>query len=208
MLLLCAIPLLVYGVSTIAIEALERGLLNVRRPWRALQPEMRTTWCVLLAQAISNAVASRIFVRAQPHAKDILIGMAIVDTAEYWCHRAMHRSVWAYRHMHRTHHAVSPQPAYALLNSSLESMSTGLVVGVGVWTFGVSWESFIVVMCLASAKTVWDHSAFSKGHALHHQHPQYNFEQPFCHLWDHAMGTFKKVPPHATQTKPERHSKR
>ena len=185
-----ALPTFVYVGSVFLVEGVQRAGSKPTRINVRYSQEYAETFGVLIAQTISTAAMSMVLSEDGARAWSILIGMCIVDTVEYWCHRFMHCVPYAYKHMHSTHHSIAPQPLCALLNSSGEALFTGTWVAAGFFVLQIPWQSFVIVMSLASAKTVWDHSLFSKQHALHHARPNVNFEQPFFTFWDRAMGTF------------------
>ena len=186
------LPTLVYVGSVGIVEGAQRLASKTTRISKRHSNEYAATAGVLAAQTLSSAAMYYLLPTDGGGLWTVLAGMCIVDTVEYWCHRLMHRIPWAYKHMHSTHHSVAPQPLCALLNSSNEAIFTGGWVAAGFLFLQLPWESFVIVMSLASAKTVWDHSSFSCQHALHHARPTVNFEQPFFSFWDRAMGTFSK----------------
>jgi sterol desaturase/sphingolipid hydroxylase (fatty acid hydroxylase superfamily) len=185
-----ALPTLVYLASVLSVEGAQRAASKTTRIHARYTREYVETVGVLLAQTVSTAAMSIVLSDGDARMWSVLVGMCIVDTVEYWCHRAMHRTPWAYKHMHHTHHSIAPQPFCALLNSSAEALFTGMWIAAGFLLLQIPWQSFVIVTSLGSAKTVWDHSHFSQQHALHHARPNVNFEQPFFTVWDRVMGTF------------------
>jgi len=115
----------------------------------------------------------------------------VLDTVEYWVHRALHANKWLYRMTHQTHHMPPSCAALSLYNSTAEVVPFSTCIMTAFYLSGINWIDFIIVTSLANLKTAWDHASTRKGHhhELHHSKPCYNFEQPFWDIWDRAMGT-------------------
>ena len=131
----------------------------------------------------------------------------IVDTWQYFLHRAMHMNQWLYRTFHSRHHRLYVPYAFgALYNHPFEGFlldtlgtavafkSTFMTTRQGMWFFTCS-----------TIKTVDDHCGYSLPwdplqhitsnnagyHDVHHQSwgIKTNFSQPFFTFWDGLMGT-------------------
>jgi sphinganine C4-monooxygenase len=135
------------------------------------------------------------------------IAIFIVDTWQYFLHRAMHMNKWLYTTLHSHHHRLYVPYAFgALYNHPVEGflldtlgagiayMATGMTVRQGMWFFTCS-----------TIKTVDDHCGYAfpwdplqhitsnnaAYHDVHHQSwgIKTNFSQPFFTFWDRFMGT-------------------
>jgi sphinganine C4-monooxygenase len=135
------------------------------------------------------------------------IAIFIVDTWQYFLHRAMHLNKWLYTTLHSHHHRLYVPYAFgALYNHPVEGflldtlgtgiayMVTGMTVRQGMWFFTCS-----------TIKTVDDHCGYAfpwdplqhitsnnaAYHDVHHQSwgIKTNFSQPFFTFWDRFMGT-------------------
>lgn len=191
-------PALCYVLAVAAVHSSgsDRSASSIRccsrRPWCAHTARTAST---LVGQVAGTLAAywllptgtEVVWARA---VADVLLGMLLVDTAEYWCHRLMHSDARLYARLHRTHHAAPPAAELALLNSSGEAALTGTTIFVLFAAARASWCTLVAVTSLASIKTVWDHGLRGTSHALHHANPRVNFEQPFFHVWDVACGTY------------------
>ncbi|KAF2203472.1 hypothetical protein GQ43DRAFT_263202 [Delitschia confertaspora ATCC 74209] len=135
------------------------------------------------------------------------VGALIVDTWQYFLHRAMHLNKWMYATFHARHHRLYVPYAYgALYNHPVEGflldtlgtglayLATGMTVRQSMWFFTCS-----------TIKTVDDHSGYALPfdplqhitsnnagyHDIHHQSwgIKTNFSQPFFTFWDHFLNT-------------------
>jgi sphinganine C4-monooxygenase len=135
------------------------------------------------------------------------VAIFIVDTWQYFLHRAMHMNKWLYTTLHSHHHRLYVPYAFgALYNHPVEGflldtlgtgiayMVTGMTVRQGMWFFTCS-----------TIKTVDDHCGYAfpwdplqhitsnnaAYHDVHHQSwgIKTNFSQPFFTFWDLFMGT-------------------
>lgn len=135
------------------------------------------------------------------------VAIFIVDTWQYFLHRAMHLNKWLYTTLHSHHHRLYVPYAFgALYNHPVEGflldtlgtgiayMVTGMTVRQGMWFFTCS-----------TIKTVDDHCGYAfpwdplqhitsnnaAYHDVHHQSwgIKTNFSQPFFTFWDRFMGT-------------------
>ena len=136
-----------------------------------------------------------------------LCAIIIVDTWQYFLHRAMHMNKWLYTTFHSRHHRLYVPYAYgALYNHPFEGflldtcgaliayLVTGMTVRQSMWFFSCS-----------TMKTVDDHCGYAFPwdplqhltsnnagyHDVHHQSwgIKTNFSQPFFTFWDRVLGT-------------------
>lgn len=137
----------------------------------------------------------------------ILFAFFILDTWQYWMHRAFHTSRFLYRHFHSVHHRLySPYAFGALYNHPLEGFifdSLGSVVAENL--AGLSIRQTTLFFGFSSMKTVDDHCGYriwwdplqwmfpnnADYHDIHHQAfgIKSNFSQPFFVSWDRLLGT-------------------
>ncbi|KAF5828019.1 fatty acid hydroxylase superfamily-domain-containing protein [Dunaliella salina] len=148
-----------------------------------------------------------------------LIGMFIMDTWQYWIHRAMHTSRFMYKHFHSTHHQLwNPYAFGALYNHPLEALLLD-TLGATICFFSLNMTCQLAVgfFCFSTAKTVLDHSnyrfplnplhdMFPNSAAYHDVHHDFhglkaNYSQPFFIMWDLIMGTY--MDPRSLQLSPE-----
>jgi sphinganine C4-monooxygenase len=135
------------------------------------------------------------------------VAIFIVDTWQYFLHRAMHMNKWLYTTLHSRHHRLYVPYAYgALYNHPVEGflldtlgtgvayLATGMTTRQGMWFFTCS-----------TIKTVDDHCGYAfpwdplqhitsnnaAYHDVHHQSwgTKTNFSQPFSTFWDRILGT-------------------
>lgn len=135
------------------------------------------------------------------------VAIFIVDTWQYFLHRAMHMNKFLYTTLHSRHHRLYVPYAFgALYNHPLEGflldtlgtgiayLVTGMTVRQGMWFFTCS-----------TIKTVDDHCGYAfpwdplqhvtsnnaAYHDIHHQSwgIKTNFSQPFFTFWDRILNT-------------------
>jgi len=135
------------------------------------------------------------------------VAIFIVDTWQYFLHRAMHMNKWLYTTLHAHHHRLYVPYAFgALYNHPIEGflldtlgtgiayMVTGMTIRQGMWFFTCS-----------TLKTVDDHCGYAfpwdplqhitsnnaAYHDVHHQSwgIKTNFSQPFFTFWDRLLDT-------------------
>lgn len=156
------------------------------------------TWELFTAKAIYHGAVP--FVQ-------FLVGILIVDSWQYFLHRAMHMNKFLYTTLHSRHHRLYVPYAFgALYNHPLEGfmldtlgtgaayLATGMTIRQGLWFFTCS-----------TIKTVDDHCGYAfpwdplqhitsnnaAYHDVHHQSwgIKTNFSQPFFTFWDRLLGT-------------------
>ncbi|ORY13848.1 fatty acid hydroxylase superfamily-domain-containing protein [Clohesyomyces aquaticus] len=135
------------------------------------------------------------------------VGILIVDTWQYWLHRAMHVNKWLYATFHSRHHRLYVPYAYGALYNHpfegflLDTLGTGLAYLVSGMTVRQSMWFFTCT----TIKTVDDHCGYSLPldplqlitsnnagyHDIHHQSwgIKTNFSQPFFTFWDRYLNT-------------------
>ncbi|KAE9400354.1 sphingosine hydroxylase [Gymnopus androsaceus JB14] len=137
----------------------------------------------------------------------LLFAMFIIDTWQYFLHRAMHVNKWLYRHFHSWHHRLYVPYAYgALYNHPVEGFlldSLGAVIAES--TTGMNSRQALLLFVVSTLKTVDDHCGYrlpfdplqlmtsnnADYHDIHHQiiGIKSNFAQPFFIHWDAVLGT-------------------
>ena len=155
-------------------------------------------WEILLAKVLYHGLVP---------ASQFGIAIFMVDTWQYFLHRAMHMNKWLYTTLHSRHHRLYVPYAFgALYNHPVEGflldifgtglayLVTGMSVRQGIWFFTCS-----------TIKTVDDHCGYAfpwdplqrmtsnnaAYHDIHHQSwgIKTNFSQPFFTSWDRWLGT-------------------
>ncbi|OCT49820.1 Sphingolipid C4-hydroxylase SUR2 [Cladophialophora carrionii] len=135
------------------------------------------------------------------------VAILIVDTWQYFLHRAMHMNKFLYTTLHSRHHRLYVPYAYgALYNHPLEGfMLDTLGTGVAYLVTGMTVRQGMVFFTCATIKTVDDHCGYAfpwdplqhitsnnaAYHDVHHQSwgIKTNFSQPFFTFWDRILGT-------------------
>ena len=137
----------------------------------------------------------------------IIIGMFVMDTWQYFAHRYMHQNKFLYRHVHSQHHKLVVTYAIgALYNHPIEGLLLDTVGGaIAFLVSGMTARTSAIFFCFAVVKTVDDHCGLwlpgnifhiffqnnTAYHDVHHQLPgtKYNYSQPFFSIWDKILGT-------------------
>ncbi|KAF9078058.1 sphingosine hydroxylase [Rhodocollybia butyracea] len=137
----------------------------------------------------------------------LFFAMFIIDTWQYFLHRAMHVNKWLYRHFHSWHHRLYVPYAYgALYNHPVEGFlldSLGAIIAES--TTGMNSRQALLLFVISTLKTVDDHCGYrlpfdplqvvtsnnADYHDIHHQVVgiKSNFSQPFFIHWDAILGT-------------------
>ena len=156
------------------------------------------TWELLLAKAIYWGLMP--FVQ-------FLVAIFIVDTWQYFLHRAMHMNKWLYTTLHSRHHRLYVPYAFgALYNHPLEGLLLDtLGTGLAYLVTGMSIRQGMWFFTCSTIKTVDDHCGYAfpwdplqhvtsnnaAYHDVHHQSwgIKTNFSQPFFTFWDRFLGT-------------------
>lgn len=127
---------------------------------------------------------------------NIMIGIFIIDTMEYFYHYFLHRIPFLYNNVHNVHHRPVPMtPQTSFTNHDGEiAMTSPFILLVCVFS-PLSFEEYIIVTALSFSATVSDHTVTSKRkyHYIHHHvNKNKNLQQPFFTFWDHIFGTYYK----------------
>ncbi|KAI0819655.1 sphingosine hydroxylase [Trametes gibbosa] len=176
-------------------------------------PMARVAGWVLGEDATSHLLASQgayglyaVYWWAIPTAK-FFLGMFIIDTWQYFLHRAMHMNTFLYKKFHSWHHRLYVPYAFgALYNHPLEGFlldSVGAMVAELI--AHLSTREAMLLFVVSTLKTVDDHCGYklpwdplqlissnnADYHDIHHQviGIKSNFSQPFFIHWDAILGT-------------------
>ncbi|KAI8833398.1 fatty acid hydroxylase superfamily-domain-containing protein [Chytridium lagenaria] len=213
---------LLYVLSHLNLTLVELHRIPTNQPRR---PKNRVTvskvlWTVAFQHVVQAIVALVVVVLTRP--ADVAnwkmepvwlvlakfwIGTIILDTYQYWLHRAAHTYPFLYKNFHSWHHQLTAPYAFgALYNHPLEGLMMDTVGGAlpSLLLDMHPWTSCIFY-CIATLKTVDDHCGYSwplspfrllgrndaEYHDIHHwgKGIKYNFSQPFYTFWDRIMGT-------------------
>ncbi|KAF2736324.1 sphinganine hydroxylase-like protein Sur2 [Polyplosphaeria fusca] len=155
-------------------------------------------WELLTARAVYHFIIPAV---------QFFLGFAIIDTWEYFLHRAMHMNKWLYVTFHSRHHRLYVPYAYgALYNHPIEGFVLDtLGSGLAYLLTGMTARQSMFLFGISSCKTVDDHSGYALPfdplhwvssnnatyHDIHHQSwgIKSNFAQPFFTFWDSYLGT-------------------
>lgn len=131
----------------------------------------------------------------------------ILDSWQYFLHRAMHQSKWLYKQFHSRHHRLYvPYAIGALYNTALEGVLMDTCgAGLAYMVSGLTTREAIWFFCFSTLKTVDDHCGYcipwdpfqilfpnnAVYHDIHHQSfgIKTNFSQPFFTFWDRVLDT-------------------
>ncbi|WVO13930.1 hypothetical protein L204_101555 [Cryptococcus depauperatus] len=131
----------------------------------------------------------------------------IIDSWQYFWHRAMHTNRWLYRHFHSHHHRLyCPYAFGALYNHPVEGLlldTLGAAMAEEIARMTIRQTTLLFV--ISTLKTVDDHCGYrlwwdpcqlffannADFHDIHHQGYgiKNNFSQPFFTNWDKLLGT-------------------
>ncbi|EAW07159.1 sphingosine hydroxylase [Aspergillus clavatus NRRL 1] len=131
----------------------------------------------------------------------------VVDTWQYFLHRAMHMNRWLYVTFHSRHHRLYVPYAFgALYNHPVEGFLLDTAgAGLGFLTAGMTTRQAMWFFSCSTIKTVDDHCGYAfpwdplqhftsnnaAYHDIHHQSwgIKTNFSQPFFTFWDRLFNT-------------------
>ncbi|KAK5654178.1 hypothetical protein OQA88_7609 [Cercophora sp. LCS_1] len=158
-------------------------------------------WELLVAKAIYWAIIP---------AFQFWVAVVVLDTWQYFWHRAMHVNKWMYTKFHSRHHRLYVPYAYGALYNHpvegfiLDTIGPAIAYKVSFMTPRLGLFYFVSSMM----KTVDDHCGYSLPwdplqhitsnnaayHDIHHQSwgIKTNFSQPFFTIWDRMLGTMWK----------------
>ncbi|KAJ5523696.1 hypothetical protein N7494_010346 [Penicillium frequentans] len=152
------------------------------------------------------ALASFIYWYLVP-ALQFMLAVSIVDTWQYFLHRAMHLNRWLYVTFHSRHHRLYVPYAFgALYNHPVEGFLLDTFgTGIGFLVSGMNNRQGMWFFTMSTIKTVDDHCGYefpwdplqhftsnnAAYHDIHHQSwgIKTNFSQPFFIFWDRLLGT-------------------
>ncbi|KAL8782204.1 MAG: hypothetical protein Q9213_005606 [Squamulea squamosa] len=135
------------------------------------------------------------------------IAIVVVDTWQYFLHRAMHMNKWMYTTFHSRHHRLYVPYAYgALYNHPVEGfLLDTLGASIAYKLAGMNTRQGMWFFTASTFKTVDDHCGYALPwdplqrltsnnagyHDVHHQSwgIKTNFSQPFFTFWDRILGT-------------------
>lgn len=135
------------------------------------------------------------------------LAILVVDTWQYFLHRAMHMNKWLYTTFHSRHHRLYVPYAYgALYNHPFEGfLLDTLGASIAYKLAGMNTRQGMVFFTGSTFKTVDDHCGYALPwdplqhitsnnagyHDVHHQSwgIKTNFSQPFFTFWDRLLGT-------------------
>ncbi|KAL3419404.1 sphinganine hydroxylase [Phlyctema vagabunda] len=138
------------------------------------------------------------------------IAIFVVDTWQYFLHRAMHMNKWLYTTFHSRHHRLYVPYAFgALYNHPFEGfLLDTLGASIGYKLAGMTARQGMLFFTASTIKTVDDHCGYALPwdplqhitsnnagyHDIHHQSwgIKTNFSQPFFTFWDRFLGTVWK----------------
>jgi sphinganine C4-monooxygenase len=140
-------------------------------------------------------------------AAQLFLAMVVLDTWQYFLHRAMHINKFLFKHLHSVHHRLYVPYAFgALYNHPVEGFlldSFGAVLSEAIAHLSVRQAAFF--FSLSTCKTVDDHCGYrlpfdplqmfsgntADYHDIHHQVVgiKSNFSQPWFIHWDAILGT-------------------
>jgi len=138
------------------------------------------------------------------------LAIFVLDTWQYFLHRAMHMNKWLYTTFHARHHRLYVPYAYgALYNHPFEGfLLDTLGASIAYKVAGLTTRQGMVFFIGSTIKTVDDHCGYSLPwdplqhissnnagyHDIHHQSwgIKTNFSQPFLTFWDRSLGTVWK----------------
>ncbi|KAK6585590.1 hypothetical protein PZA11_002317 [Diplocarpon coronariae] len=143
-------------------------------------------------------------------ALQFFVAIVIVDTWQYFLHRAMHVNKWLYTTFHSRHHRLYVPYAYgALYNHPFEGfLLDTLGASIAYKVAGLTPRQGMFFFGFSTLKTVDDHCGYALPwdpiqhitsnnagyHDIHHQSwgIKTNFSQPFFTFWDGLLGTMWK----------------
>ncbi|KAK9449336.1 fatty acid hydroxylase superfamily-domain-containing protein [Limtongia smithiae] len=137
----------------------------------------------------------------------ILGAFFVLDTWQYFLHRAMHSYKYLYKTFHSRHHRLYVPYAFgALYNHPFEGLLMDTIgAGLSFKLCGLTIRESLIFFAFSTVKTVDDHCGYSLPwdplqiffqnnaayHDIHHQQfgIKTNFSQPFFIVWDKWLGT-------------------
>ncbi|KAL9611068.1 MAG: hypothetical protein Q9167_004280 [Letrouitia subvulpina] len=172
--------------------------MSVAGDGREVLPPSFMAWEKLLAGIIYRYIIPTL---------QFAIGIVVVDTWQYFLHRAMHMNKWLYTTFHSRHHRLYVPYAYgALYNHPFEGfLLDTLGASIAYKIAGMNTRQGMWFFTGSTFKTVDDHCGYALPwdplqhltsnnagyHDVHHQSwgIKTNFSQPFFTFWDRLLGT-------------------
>ncbi|KAJ5682993.1 hypothetical protein N7462_006158 [Penicillium macrosclerotiorum] len=191
------------GHATLAGVLAGGSYPNVVQPW------ILESGAEVMAPAFTGweiALASFIYWYLVP-ALQFMLAVSIVDTWQYFLHRAMHLNRWLYVTFHSRHHRLYVPYAFgALYNHPVEGFLLDTAgTGIGFLVAGMTNRQGMWFFTFSTIKTVDDHCGYAfpwdplqhftsnnaAYHDIHHQSwgIKTNFSQPFFIFWDRLLNT-------------------
>jgi sphinganine C4-monooxygenase len=176
-------------------------------------PELTQTVMLAGEQTVAPAfagweiTAAKVIYHFGIPALQFVIAILIVDTWQYFLHRAMHMNKWLYTTFHARHHRLYVPYAYgALYNHPFEGFLLDTCgAGIAYLLTGMTCRQSMWFFTMSTVKTVDDHCGYAFPwdplqhvtsnnagyHDVHHQSwgIKTNFSQPFFTFWDGFLGT-------------------
>ena len=127
---------------------------------------------------------------------NVLIGMVLLDTYQYFSHRFYHSDSYIYSLLHKEHHSqkqISPETSFAH-GDIVVTLDSIFVISMFIY-FKIIFTEYIIILSLSFVSNVSDHTYTSKNkfHYIHHHvNINRNFQAPFFTYWDHIFGTYHK----------------
>ncbi|KAI0011768.1 fatty acid hydroxylase superfamily-domain-containing protein [Xylariaceae sp. FL0662B] len=159
------------------------------------------TWEFMVAKAIYYLIIPAI---------QFTLAVTILDSWQYFLHRAMHMNKRLYATFHSRHHRLYVPYAYgALYNHPFEGFLLDTAgAGLSYMIAGLTPRQGMIFFVMSTIKTVDDHCGYALPwdplqritsnnaayHDIHHQSwgIKTNFSQPFFTFWDKLLGTMWK----------------
>eukprot|EP01084_Bolivina_argentea_P107338 191913_1 len=175
---------------------------------REVSNEISVNFAVLFGGIPLKIIVHSLFVAFSKHDEtvtstslkiiNIISGMLLLDTIEFWFHYMAHKIPWMYEHIHYHHHCIGvPRPTTSFVNTLWDIMFQIVLEIFGFIAFGYTYCDFVIVVSLAAIASIADHTTTAhsasrnKYHYVHHLvNSNYNFEQPFFCIWDYIVGTY------------------
>lgn len=127
---------------------------------------------------------------------NVLLGMVLLDTYQYFSHRFYHSDSYIYSLLHKEHHSqiqISPETSFSH-SDTVVTLDSILVISIFIY-FKIIFMEHIIILSLSFISNVSDHTYTSKNkfHYIHHHvNIHKNFQAPFFTYWDHIFGTYHK----------------
>jgi sphinganine C4-monooxygenase len=204
----------VLGVNAVSIAKNMAGshpiiagaLLGGHYPFLATELDGVTGTAVPAFASWELMVAKAIYWLIIPYFQ-MMVAIVVMDTWQYFWHRAMHVNKWMYTKWHARHHRLYVPYAYGALYNHpvegfvLDTAGAGLAYKASMMTPRMGLLFFVG----STMKTVDDHCGYklpwdplqhitsnnAAYHDIHHQSwgIKHNFSQPFFTFWDKLLGT-------------------